>query len=195
MTHAIELADVSRAFGTVVALDHVSLGILPGEFFALLGPSGSGKTTCLRLIAGFDQPDRGRILLDGEDVTDVPPYERNVNTVFQDYALFPHMTVADNVAFGLVSGARPRPSGAGAQARCSTSSPRLVRRPPAGAAVRRPEAAGRPGARADQPAEGAAARRAARRARPQAARGNAGGAEEPAAAPRHHLRLRHPRPG
>ena len=75
--------------------------IAPGEFFALLGPSGSGKTTCLRLIAGFDQPDRGRMLLDGEDVTDVPPYDRNVNTVFQDYALFPHMTVAENVAYGL----------------------------------------------------------------------------------------------
>jgi putative spermidine/putrescine transport system ATP-binding protein len=101
MTHAIELEDVSRAFGTVVALDHVSLGIMPGEFFALLGPSGSGKTTCLRLIAGFDHPDSGRILLDGEDVTDVPPYDRNLNTVFQDYALFPHMTVAENVAYGL----------------------------------------------------------------------------------------------
>ncbi len=101
MTHAIELADVSRAFGTVIALDHVSLGILPGEFFALLGPSGSGKTTCLRLIAGFDSPDSGRILLDGEEVTDVPPYDRNLNTVFQDYALFPHMTVAENVAYGL----------------------------------------------------------------------------------------------
>jgi len=100
MTHAIELADVSRAFGTVVALDHVSLGILAGEFFALLGPSGSGKTTCLRLIAGFDHPDSGRILLDGAEVTDVPPYDRNLNTVFQDYALFPHMTVAENVAYG-----------------------------------------------------------------------------------------------
>ena len=101
MTQSIELDDVSRAFGTVVALDHVSLGILPGEFFALLGPSGSGKTTCLRLIAGFDQPDSGRVLLDGKEVTDVPPYERNLNTVFQDYALFPHMTVAENVAYGL----------------------------------------------------------------------------------------------
>ena len=100
MTSAIELQDASRAFGTVVALDHVSLTVAPGEFFALLGPSGSGKTTCLRLIAGFDRPDSGRILLDGEDVTDVPPYDRNLNTVFQDYALFPHMTVAENVAYG-----------------------------------------------------------------------------------------------
>jgi putative spermidine/putrescine transport system ATP-binding protein len=97
---AIELERASRAFGPVVALDRVSLVVAPGEFFALLGPSGSGKTTCLRLVAGFDRPDSGRILLDGEDVTDTPPYDRNVNTVFQDYALFPHMTVAENVAYG-----------------------------------------------------------------------------------------------
>ncbi len=101
MTPAIELKDASRAFGPVVALDRVSISISPGEFFALLGPSGSGKTTCLRLIAGFDHPDSGRILLDGEDVTEAPPYDRNVNTVFQDYALFPHMSVAENVAYGL----------------------------------------------------------------------------------------------
>jgi putative spermidine/putrescine transport system ATP-binding protein len=101
MTPAIELRAARRAFGSVVALDSVSLTITPGEFFALLGPSGSGKTTCLRLIAGFDQPDSGTILLDGEDVTSTPPFARNVNTVFQDYALFPHMTVAENVAYGL----------------------------------------------------------------------------------------------
>jgi putative spermidine/putrescine transport system ATP-binding protein len=97
---AIELREASRAFGPVIALDRVSLTIAPGEFFALLGPSGSGKTTCLRLIAGFDHPDGGQILLDGADVTDVPPFDRNVNTVFQDYALFPHMNVAENVAYG-----------------------------------------------------------------------------------------------
>ncbi len=101
MIPAIELREASRTFGATVALDRVSLAIAPGEFFALLGPSGSGKTTCLRLLAGFDQPDSGRILLDGEDVTDAPPYARNVNTVFQDYALFPHMSVAENVAYGL----------------------------------------------------------------------------------------------
>ncbi len=101
MTAAIELRETRRAFGPVVALDGVSLEIASGEFFALLGPSGSGKTTCLRLIAGFDQPDAGRILLDGVDVTDAPPFARNVNTVFQDYALFPHMSVAENVAYGL----------------------------------------------------------------------------------------------
>jgi putative spermidine/putrescine transport system ATP-binding protein len=101
MTPAIELRAARRAFGSVVALDDVSLTVSTGEFFALLGPSGSGKTTCLRLIAGFDLPDSGQILLDDEDVTDVPPFGRNVNTVFQDYALFPHMTVAENVGYGL----------------------------------------------------------------------------------------------
>jgi putative spermidine/putrescine transport system ATP-binding protein len=96
----IELAGVSRSFGAVRALDDVTLTIAGGEFFALLGPSGSGKTTCLRLIAGFDQPTAGRVMLFGEDVTGIPPFLRNVNTVFQDYALFPHMSVAENVAYG-----------------------------------------------------------------------------------------------
>jgi len=101
VTAAISLREVSRAFGPVLALDRVSLDIEQGEFFALLGPSGSGKTTALRLIAGFDQPDSGQILLDGANVTALPPFRRSVNTVFQDYALFPHMNVAENVAYGL----------------------------------------------------------------------------------------------
>ncbi|HMN43289.1 MAG TPA: ABC transporter ATP-binding protein [Povalibacter sp.] len=101
MTAAIEFRDVSRVYGDVRAVDHVSLQIGSGEFFAMLGPSGSGKTTCLRLVAGFDIPDNGYILLDGKDVTGLPPYERDVNTVFQDYALFPHMSVLENVAYGL----------------------------------------------------------------------------------------------
>jgi putative spermidine/putrescine transport system ATP-binding protein len=101
MTHAIEFRDVSRVYGDVRAVDHVSLQIASGEFFAMLGPSGSGKTTCLRLIAGFETPDTGQIMLDGADVTDRPPYERDVNTVFQDYALFPHMSVLENVCYGL----------------------------------------------------------------------------------------------
>ncbi len=100
MTAAIEFRGVSRIYGDVRAVDDVSFSVEPGEFFAMLGPSGSGKTTCLRLVAGFEAPDRGHVLLDGQEVTDVPPYERNVNTVFQDYALFPHMTVLDNVAYG-----------------------------------------------------------------------------------------------
>jgi putative spermidine/putrescine transport system ATP-binding protein len=100
MTAAIEFRGVSRVFGEVRAVDDVSFTVEQGEFFAMLGPSGSGKTSCLRLVAGFDAPDRGQILLEGKDVSSVPPYERNVNTVFQDYALFPHMSVLENVAYG-----------------------------------------------------------------------------------------------
>ena len=90
-----------KEFGEVRAVNDVSLEIAAGEFFSMLGPSGCGKTTTLRVIAGFEEPDAGRVLLDGEDVTFVSPKKRNVNMVFQDYALFPHMTVAENVAFGL----------------------------------------------------------------------------------------------
>ena len=99
---AVRFTHVSRHFGDVRAVDDVSLDILDGEFFTLLGPSGSGKTTCLRLIAGFDHPTTGRIELQGVEVSSLPPYERDVNTVFQDYALFPHMTVAQNIAYGLM---------------------------------------------------------------------------------------------
>jgi putative spermidine/putrescine transport system ATP-binding protein len=99
---AVRLEHVVKRFGDVVAVDGIDLDVNEGEFFAMLGPSGSGKTTCLRMIAGFEQPTEGRILLDGEDVSTSPPYERDVNTVFQDYALFPHMTVEDNVAYGLM---------------------------------------------------------------------------------------------
>jgi putative spermidine/putrescine transport system ATP-binding protein len=102
MTAAVSLQKVSRHFGSVKAMDEVDLEVAPGEFFAMLGPSGSGKTTCLRLIAGFEQPTSGRIQIFGEAVEGVPPYRRNVNTVFQDYALFPHMNVRDNVAFSLM---------------------------------------------------------------------------------------------
>jgi putative spermidine/putrescine transport system ATP-binding protein len=99
-------ADVSvegarKTYGDVVAVDDVDLEVADGEFFTLLGPSGSGKTTTLRIIAGFEQPDAGRVTLGGEDITRRPPYARDVNTVFQDYALFPHMTVAENVGYGL----------------------------------------------------------------------------------------------
>ena len=97
----VRLVDLVKRYGPVPAVDGVTLDVARGEFFTLLGPSGSGKTTTLRLIAGFEQPDRGRVALAGEDVTGRPPYARDVNTVFQDYALFPHMSVADNVAYGL----------------------------------------------------------------------------------------------
>jgi putative spermidine/putrescine transport system ATP-binding protein len=102
MPHAVSFQKVSRHFGAVRAVDAVDLEIASGEFFAMLGPSGSGKTTCLRLIAGFEQPTRGHIEIFGETAEGVPPYRRNVNTVFQDYALFPHLNVADNVAYGLM---------------------------------------------------------------------------------------------
>jgi putative spermidine/putrescine transport system ATP-binding protein len=102
MIPAVRFQRVARHFGPVRAVDGVDLDIAPGEFFAMLGPSGSGKTTCLRLIAGFEQPTTGAIEIFGERVEGVPPYRRAVNTVFQDYALFPHMTVADNVAYGLM---------------------------------------------------------------------------------------------
>jgi putative spermidine/putrescine transport system ATP-binding protein len=100
MTAAIEFRGVTRAFGALRAVDDLSLQIQPGEFFAMLGPSGSGKTTCLRLIAGFERPDEGQVLLGGQDVSSIPPNKRSVNTVFQDYALFPHLNVLDNVSYG-----------------------------------------------------------------------------------------------
>ncbi|MFN0039979.1 MAG: ABC transporter ATP-binding protein [Burkholderiales bacterium] len=99
---AVSFTNVSRAFGEVRAVDDVSFDIHDGEFFSMLGPSGSGKTTCLRLIAGFERPDAGHISVHGVNVEAVPPYERDVNTVFQDYALFPHMSVSENVQYGLM---------------------------------------------------------------------------------------------
>ena len=99
---AINFSNVSRHFGDLKAVDNISMEVHDGEFFSMLGPSGSGKTTSLRLIAGFDRPDSGKIQVYGEDVSDLPPYERPVNTVFQDYALFPHMTVSENIAYGLM---------------------------------------------------------------------------------------------
>src|SRR5579859_7818814 len=98
---AIRVSSLRKRYGDVTALADVDLEIRAGEFFTLLGPSGSGKTTLLRLIAGFERPDGGRVELGGRGVTGVPPYARNVNTVFQDYALFPHMTVAQNIEYGL----------------------------------------------------------------------------------------------
>jgi putative spermidine/putrescine transport system ATP-binding protein len=97
----VALVSLRKNYGDVAAVGGVDISVAGGEFFTMLGPSGSGKTTTLRLIAGFERPDEGRVELGGIDVTDRPPYARDVNTVFQDYALFPHMTVADNVAYGL----------------------------------------------------------------------------------------------
>jgi putative spermidine/putrescine transport system ATP-binding protein len=102
MATAVSFRRVERHFGAVKAVDGVDLDVMPGEFFAMLGPSGSGKTTCLRLIGGFDQPTAGHIEIFGETVLGMPAYRRPVNTVFQDYALFPHMNVLDNVCYGLM---------------------------------------------------------------------------------------------
>ena len=101
MAAEVSVEGCRKTYGDVVAVDSVDLTVGAGEFFTLLGPSGSGKTTTLRMIAGFEQPDTGRITLGGEDITRQPPYARDVNTVFQDYALFPHMTVGENVGYGL----------------------------------------------------------------------------------------------
>ncbi len=105
---AVRLESVEKRFGDVAAVAGVDLDVRDGEFFSMLGPSGSGKTTTLRMIAGFELPTAGRILLHGRDVTDVAPFDRDVNTVFQDYALFPHMSVGDNVGYGLMVRKVPR---------------------------------------------------------------------------------------
>ena len=108
MPEFLEFRGVSKRFGTIQAVGDVSLEIKKGEFFSLLGPSGCGKTTMLRIAAGFEEPDAGRVFLDGRDITDLPPNKRKVNTIFQSYALFPHMTVRDNIAFGLAIAKRTR---------------------------------------------------------------------------------------
>src|SRR5256712_8045272 len=105
---ALRIQGVRKSYGQVLAVAGVDLVVDEGEFFTLLGPSGSGKTTLLRLIAGFERPDAGRIELAGRDVTSLPPYARNTNTVFQDYALFPHMSVAQNIGYGLRIKGAPR---------------------------------------------------------------------------------------
>src|SRR4026207_457937 len=97
----VQLVDLVKRFGDFTAVAGINLQMPPGEFFSLLGPSGCGKTTSLRMIAGFERPTEGQILLDGVDMAQTPPHKRNVNTVFQNYALFPHLNVYDNVAFGL----------------------------------------------------------------------------------------------
>ena len=105
---AVNLDGVEKRYGDVVAVDGIDLEVRDGEFFSMLGPSGSGKTTTLRMIAGFELPTRGRIMLHGRDVTEVAPFDRDVNTVFQDYALFPHMSVGENVGYGLMVRRVPR---------------------------------------------------------------------------------------
>ena len=142
--NVVVLDGVRKEFGDYVAVERADFAIARGEFFSLLGPSGCGKTTLLKMIAGFEQPTAGRVLLEGVDVSSVPPYKRNVNTVFQQYALFPHMSVLDNVAFGLrakkVPAAEARKRAEGDARRRAAG---RVRQPPPGAAVRRSAAARR----------------------------------------------------
>ena len=107
-TPYIRIENVTKKFGDFVAVDNVSLDIFHHELFCLLGGSGCGKTTLLRMLAGFEEPSAGRILIDGADMAGIPPYKRPVNMMFQSYALFPHMTVLENVAFGLKQDHRPR---------------------------------------------------------------------------------------
>ncbi len=107
MAEFLEFEDVSKHYGAGEGRGRRVAVDPQGEFFSLLGPSGCGKTTLLRILAGFEQPDTGRVLLDGEDITDLPPNERKVNTIFQSYALFPHLTVRENIAFGLKVAKRP----------------------------------------------------------------------------------------
>ena len=170
----VVLDGVRKEFGSYIAVEQADFAIGRGEFFSLLGPSGCGKTTLLKMIAGFEQPTAGRVLLEGTDVSGVPPHKRNVNTVFQQYALFPHMSVLDNVAFGLrakkvpAAEARRRAKEMLDVVRLGEFANRRL-----GAAVGRPAAASRARQGVGQPAQRAAARRAARRSRPQAPRGDA----------------------
>jgi spermidine/putrescine transport system ATP-binding protein len=167
---------VTKRFADVVAVDNVSLAIQRGSFFSFLGPSGCGKTTSLRLIAGFEQPTSGDVIIGGQSVVGVPPYRRPVNMVFQNYSLFPHLNVADNVGFGLRQ-QRPRPEKREISRRVGEVL-ELVRLD--GYERRRVwELSGGQQQRvalaraADQPADGIATRRAPGGARPQAAPGNA----------------------
>ena len=194
----IAIDHVTKRFGAFVAVDDADFAIARGEFFSMLGPSGCGKTTTLRMIAGFEQPSEGEIRLEGSDVSKVPPYKRNVNTVFQQYALFPHMSVRGQRR---VRAARPRRSAkaeideAGRRAPRDRAARATSRNAQAGAALRRPAAARRPRPRARELPERAAARRAARRARPQAPPGDAARAQAHPARGRHHVHLRDPRSG
>ena len=192
----IELVEVEKRFGDFVAVKGVDIAIERGEFFSLLGPSGCGKTTSLRMIAGFEQPTSGEIRLEGEDVSKTPPYRRNVNTVFQHYALFPHMSIFDNVAFGPRSAKLDKTETAkrvGEMLEVVRLADFADRKP--SPALRRPAAAGGPGPGPGQLPERPPARRAPRGPRPQAPPGHAAGAQAHPARRGHHLHLRHPRSG
>ena len=192
----VRIEKVTKKFGDFVAVDDVSLDIYKKEIFCLLGASGCGKTTLLRMLAGFERPTSGRIFIDGVDMTSMPPYERPVNMMFQSYALFPHMTVEQNIAFGLKQDGLPKAEITQRVAdMLELVQDRPVRQAQAAPAVRRPAAARRAGPLAGQEAEAAAARRAAARAGQEAARAHAVRADQHPGDARRHLHRRHARPG
>ena len=192
----VRLERVTKMFADVAAVDDLSLDIEVGEFFSMLGPSGCGKTTTLRMIGGFEDPTYGTVYLGGRDVTDLPPYKRDVNTVFQSYALFPHLDVYENVAFGL---RRKKVDKGELETRVKDAMtprrPDRLREAQAAADVGRPAAAGGARARAGESPAGAAARRAPRRARHEAPQADAARAQAHPAGGRHHVHLRDARPG
>ena len=193
---SVHLQGVSKAFDDFVAVREMDLEIAQGEFFTLLGPSGCGKTTTLRMIAGFEQPTTGSVMIEGTDVAGLPAHKRPTNTVFQSYALFPHLSVGENVAFGLE---RKKVDRDEIKRRVETELERVglaaeINRRPNQLSGGMQQRVALARALVNLP-EGAAARRAARRPRPEAAQGPAAGAEGHPARGRDHLRLRHPRPG
>ena len=178
----LEIRNVTRRFGGFEAVKNVSFEVNAGEFFTLLGPSGCGKTTILRMIAGFDLPDEGSIVLDGVDLKDTPPEKRPIHTVFQSYALFPHMTVVDNVAFPLkMAGASTEDIRSKVKATLDLVHLSEKGEPISARTLRRTETARGARAFAGQPAAAAVARRATGRARRQVARAAASRTDEPAA--------------
>ena len=192
----LRIEGVAKTFGTFRAVDGVSLDIKAGEFFALLGPSGCGKTTLLRMLAGFEAPDEGRILLGGKDIAQALPHERPINMMFQNYALFPHLSVRDNIAFGLKRAGMARADIATrvAEMVALVKLDGLEKRKPdqLSGGQRQRVALARALARRPQLS---AARRAARSARQEVARKHAGRADGAAAPARHDFHHRHPRPG
>ena len=197
MKKVIELRGVTKQFDGETVLDSIDLDIYDNEFLTLLGPSGCGKTTTLRMIGGFETPDQGDILFLGERINDIPPHKRNINTVFQRYALFPHLNVFENVAFPLREQKLPRDeieqkvNEMLALVKLTGFERRNVTRLSGGQQQRVAIAR----ALVNEPSARAAARRAARRARPEAAQGHAAGAQEHPEGHRHHVRVRHARSG
>ena len=156
-TKLLDLVNITKSYDGVTILDDLNLYIRENEFLTLLGPSGCGKTTTLRILGGFETPDAGKVLFNGQDITQLPPNKRQLNTVFQKYALFTHMTIAENIAFGLkikrkIQSIYRRQN----QIRLKTRQPRGLREPLPGASLRRPAAANRYCARNCQRAEGSA---------------------------------------